>query len=302
MNREILINNGMRNSTYHKAKSNQFASNATADDLFSQIYTNGMQFKAEVQNQHQTLDTLSVFDPQNLLFRNYTNGQKIDSYTNGDETYTKFPNGIQIYRYDAAENLSGQSISLAYNLPYLIYGQDCYGCNQDKQMSSVTVDERAYSEQIASTPGEDYIEIEPVTGLMTKMRRSYTVVYDIRCLSDNSETCNYAQLPFPSLEQFKRLQVPIYNVTEEIVIDHEAFIDNVSIITASHSHIWTWSAILALFAFCCFTLACCFQCIYLMNTPVEEKKVSARLQNLEKVQNMPTVGEEHTYNQPFFVL
>ena len=132
MNREILINNGMRNSTYHKAKSNQFASNATADDLFSQIYTNGMQFKAEVQNQHQTLDTLSVFDPQNLLFRNYTNGQKIDSYTNGDETYTKFPNGIQIYRYDAAENLSGQSISLAYNLPYLIYGQDCYGCNQDK--------------------------------------------------------------------------------------------------------------------------------------------------------------------------
>ena len=135
---------------------------------------------------------------------------------------------------------------------------------------------------------------------MTKMHRSYTVTYAIECLEDNGEKCDYVEMPFPSLRAFQKSQIPIFNVTETIEIDNDAFIEDVAIITQCHSNIWTYSAVLTLLAVIFCTIACCFQSIYLMNTPVD-KEINERLENLDKIEKMTNAVDEPA-NQPFFIL
>ena len=64
-----------------------------------------------------------------------------------------------------------------------------------------------------SVPGANYVEIEPITGIMTKMNRTYTMVYSISC-ARNDNCPNYSQLPFPDLDKLKNKQFPIFMVSE----------------------------------------------------------------------------------------
>ena len=90
---------------------------------------------------------------------------------------------------------------------------------------------------MATEPSKDFIEIEPVTGVMTRMRRSYTMVYSIHCFDTQTNECqSYSQMPFPSLDMFKNKQFPVFNVTEELTINHEQFLNLVSYITDAHQH------------------------------------------------------------------
>ena len=57
-----------------------------------------------------------------------------------------------------------------------------------------------YTDQIAKEPSLNYVEIEPITGVMTHSVRSYTMVFKIRCFENFDEGCQkYSQMPFPSL-------------------------------------------------------------------------------------------------------
>ena len=70
---------------------------------------------------------------------------------------------------------------------------------------------------MASEPQIDYVRIEPITGVTTYMRRSYTITYSLECLTESTQPCStYAELPFPSLDAFKNMQIPVFNVTEEL--------------------------------------------------------------------------------------
>ena len=91
-------------------------------------------------------------------------------------------------------------------------------------------------------------------------------------------------MPFPSLDMFKNKQFPVFNVTEELTINHEQFLNLVSYITDAHLRIWSWSFYLSIISFVCLFLAGCFQCIYLMNEPMKQKKFDPRLEKLKEVE------------------
>ena len=126
------------------------------------------------------------------------------------------------------------------------------------------------------------------------MKRSYTVAFEIKCIDTTASThgnllkaweaCAYGQIAFPEWDAFKGRQFPVFNVTEEMTIDPELFVDYVSYITLSHQRIWLWSFILTIIAFSCLLLAGCFQLVYWANTPVK-KELSARLKRFENFQN-----------------
>ena len=97
------------------------------------------------------------------------------------------------------------------------------------------------------------------------MRRSYTMVFSI---SSYNSTTGDDQMPFPSLDNFRQKKFPVFNVTEEIVVDHDMFIDSVSYINTSHNRIYNWSLFLSIITLVCICLAGCFQLIYWANTPV----------------------------------
>ena len=155
----------------------------------------------------------------------------------------------------------------------------------DRAMEFVTMNGQPYKDEVATEPSKDFIEIEPVTGVMTRMRRSYTMVYSIHCFDTQTNECqSYSQMPFPSLDMFKNKQFPVFNVTEELTINHEQFLNLVSYITDAHLRIWSWSFYLSIISFICLFLAGCFQCIYLMNEPMKQKKFDPRLEKLKEVE------------------
>ena len=190
---------------------------------------------------------------------------------------------------------------MAYDQPYEMFGGDCYGCGYKHSMEGLKVDGVPYEELIAQTPSDNYIEIEPVTGVMTKMVRSYTMVFSIGCFEDAIEgSCQkYSQLPFPSLDAFRNKKWPIYNVTEEITIDHDAFIDSVGYITETHAQIWTWSFVLSMVTVTCLALAACFQCIWWMNTPVDEM-IEDRVKRVDRLNTQHEIRNDESEGTAFF--
>ena len=63
-----------------------------------------------------------------------------------------------------------------------MYGAGCKGCNFDQDMANVFIDDQLAE---MAFQGEDddinYIEIDPVTGVMTKFKRAYTMVLSFLC-------------------------------------------------------------------------------------------------------------------------
>lgn len=121
-------------------------------------------------------------------------------------------------------------------------------------MENVIIDNESLGDTIGVEPGDNYIDMEPVTGLTTKMKRSYTMVYSIGVFNDTT----MKQLPFPSLDNFVGKKFPLYNVTEEIEVDYSLFYDSVSYIGECHSRIYYWSLYLTILCFACVLLASCF--------------------------------------------
>ena len=88
-------------------------------------------------------------------------------------------------------------------------------------------------------------------------------------------------------------------VDESMEIDKKAFEKQVSYITGSHKRIWLWSFWLSIIATCFLCLAGCFQCIWLMNTPVK-KHVEARvLRAAAAEREAEVVDDEKEHNAVF---
>ena len=207
MNRKMDVYNGVSNNTFYQGHDDDLYT-TSPENLINETYTNGMQFKPQIDNQNSKLNELKVFDQENLMFQTFTDGHKISEQIEG----------IDIFYYSVSEPFNGQNVELAYGQLYTIYGANCYGCDADEAMRTVTID----GEQLtpATDSSESYVEIEPVTGVMTKIYRSYTMVFTLSCFDTQLSVCyNYGQMPFPDLDEFALVSIPIFNVTESITID-----------------------------------------------------------------------------------
>ena len=226
------------------------------------------------------------------MFTKYSDGKTLNK-----------TDGVYKVQYNDIESLSGQDVSIAYEQLYQIYGAGCYNCSE-KYMQHVKVDGKSYSSQFATSPGDNQLVIEPVTGVMTSMKRSYTMVLSLYCYENGVQFCsNYVQLPFPSLDQFKDMQLPVFSVTEEIIIDNDKFIDSVSYITNAHARIVSWSFALAMASLSTCLLAGLFWFIYWMNEPVKQQQVNARVKQLEQIENQTeSIKESTEIKRPFFFL
>ena len=58
-------------------------------------------------------------------------------------------------------------------------------------IDNVTIADWPTADMNINKTGENYMEIEPVTGVMTKSVRSYTMVYDISCFQNSGDCSNY---------------------------------------------------------------------------------------------------------------
>lgn len=165
-------------------------------------------------------------------------------------------------------------------------------------MKGLIIDGKAIDEYVQdSSTGENYMQIEPVSGMMTKMVRSYTMVYSNSCFQ-NDHCSQYSQLPFPGLDNYKNKQIPIYMVREEINIDPQELQDSVGYIARNHERIYSWSLAMCLVSFLCLLLALCFQCLWWMNTPVEQP-VNYRVKRIEEAEDQQEIADE-SFNQAFF--
>ena len=75
-------------------------------------------------------------------------------------------------------------------------------------MEHVYINNVPLSDIKETSPGDNFIEIEPITGQMTRMRRSYTVVLSLDCYDFSTVgecSGSYGSLPFPSLKNFKNM-------------------------------------------------------------------------------------------------
>ena len=74
-----------------------------------------------------------------------------------------------------------------------------------EKLDNVYVNGVAYANEMGTAPSEDFIEIEPVFGVMTRMRRSYAMVFSPSCFENSKlQDCGqFSHLPFPSLQYFK---------------------------------------------------------------------------------------------------
>ena len=191
---------------------------------------------------------------------------------------------------------------MAYQQLYTIFGAGCNGCDFQHDFGIVNINNQTISEYMGDKQANvNFIEIEPLTGTMTKMRRSYTMVLSLNCY-DRSSICNCtndSQKPFPSLKTYKHQKIPIFSVDEGIEIDKLAFEDSVSYITKKHVRIWLWSLGLAFIAIISLCLACCFQCIYWMNEPVKQE-VDARVLRAVAAEHEDEVVDENE-QQPIFI-
>ena len=83
---------------------------------------------------------------------------------------------------------------MAYEQLYSLYGANCYNCDTDRAMESVYIDDVPMRDLVANvtSAGDNFIEIEPITGVMARMRRTYTVVLSLYCY-DHSKVGEWSE-------------------------------------------------------------------------------------------------------------
>ena len=63
-----------------------------------------------------------------------------------------------------------------------MYGAGCKGCDFSRDMPNVFIGDQLASEYFEGKDDDvNYIQIDPVTGVMTKMHRQYTMVFSFEC-------------------------------------------------------------------------------------------------------------------------
>ena len=68
-----------------------------------------------------------------------------------------------------------------------MFGKGCKGCNFQHDFGNIYIDDMKMEDYFAGNDTDvNYIEIEPVTGIMTSMARSYTMVLTLYCYTKNS--------------------------------------------------------------------------------------------------------------------
>ena len=100
----LTINNGIGTSTIYKGLDDEL-SLTSVDNTFAEMQpTNGMHFTPLVDKSNDLLKNLTVFDPANLMFSQYS----------GAKATIKLSDGIKLFKYDISEPLSSRNVSLAY--------------------------------------------------------------------------------------------------------------------------------------------------------------------------------------------
>ena len=108
---------------------------------------------------------------------------------------------------------------MAYNNDYSLFGANCFNCSSVAEIDNVFIDGvRLSTYAKLSTPGEWYLEIEPLTGTLVNMKRQGTILMTLDCYESNN--CDDI-LPFPSLKGYTRWSFPVYNFTETIEVNQE---------------------------------------------------------------------------------
>ena len=148
-----------------------------------------MQFPPHIKND----DTLKVYDIRN---------NKIVSYTHS-ESSTIGGNDIPMEKFTSTNH--GDNIGFAYNLPLFEKARGCYQCpafaSGDHDWSYVTVDGVQYYQ--ASTASDNFLKVQPDTGLTYQIKKESTVYMRMKNAYSNNSTTdseNYANAnPFPDL-------------------------------------------------------------------------------------------------------
>ena len=174
-----------------------------------------MQFPPHIK----TDDTLKVYDQR---------GIKIISYKHS-ESQTLGGNDIPLEKFTTDNH--GDNVGFAYNLPVFEKARGCYQCpvfaagNHD--WTYVSVDGTQYYQ--ASTPSDNYLIVQPDSGLTYEMKKDSTVYMMMTTTKAHvdGESDNYAKAnPFPDLQPYITYQqpFPIYDFSETLTANEKAFI------------------------------------------------------------------------------
>ena len=99
----MKVFNGVDNNTYYLGHDEDLYT-TSPEYLINETYTNGMQFKPQIDNQNARLNELKVFDMSNLMFQTFTDGHLISEKIEG----------IDLFKYSSSEPFNGQNVELAY--------------------------------------------------------------------------------------------------------------------------------------------------------------------------------------------
>lgn len=80
------VYNGVNNNTFYQGHDDDLYT-TSPEYLINETYTNGMQFKPQIDNQNSKLNELKVFDISNLMFQTFTDGHMISEKIEGIDIF-----------------------------------------------------------------------------------------------------------------------------------------------------------------------------------------------------------------------
>ena len=169
-----------------------------------------------------------------------------------------------------------------------MFGKNCYGCNQTLDLHLIYLNNDTYLSHLNKDydPGEFVLEVEPNTGIMTRTKTESTIVFTFDCYKSEPSRCKY-MLPFPAFDELKGKSFPVFELTEEIVIDQAKLnaTAGMQAVFENRDHMVICGAILTAVGFGAFILASLFSFIHYMNDPlkIDREEDVANKERLNKI-------------------
>ena len=125
-------------------------------------------------------------------------------------------------------------------------------------------------------------------------------MFVFNCFKETLSKCSRPALPFPAFDNLNGKAFPVFELTEEIVIDEKRLDERMDVIYKNHRKMTICSIVLTTLAFSAFIFASLFSFVYHMNNPVridnteEDVANKERLNKITKHQNfeMEFEGQE----------
>ena len=119
---------------------------------------------------------------------------------------------------------------------------------------------------------------------MTHSKKEYTIVFVFNCFKETLSKCSRPALPFPAFDNLNGKAFPVFEITEEIVINPDKLDGRMDAIFSNHYNMILCGIILTSIAFSAFILASLFSFVYYMNNPVKiEEEDVANKERLNKI-------------------